>query len=143
MMENNYNVNKDAIIKRAEVNELDGLIATLDVPFVETDTPSLDSIIAPVFDEEEDDDIIGLSVYQFTRSYHVFPDDLDFSLSEEMYIGYEPNELVLVKTHDDNARVIYYCDAVDVALTTEQLMNSTITGSDDGLTRLYIKPENN
>lgn len=138
-----YNVNKDAIIKRASVDEFDGLIVALDVPFVETDTPSLDSITAPVFDEEEDDDIIGLSVYQFTRSYHVFPDDLDFSLSEEMYIGYEPNELVLVKTHNDNGQVIYYCDAVDVILTTEQLMNSTITGSDDGLTRLYIKPENN
>lgn len=93
--------------------------------------------------EMKDDDIIGLSVYQFTRSYHVFPDDLDFSLSEEMYIGYEPNELVLVKTHDDNGQVIYYCDAVDVILTTEQLMNSTITDSDDGLTRLYIKPEKN
>ena len=138
-----YNVNKDAIIKRASVDEFDGLIVALDVPFVETDTPSLDSITAPVFDEEEDDDIIGLSVYQFTRSYHVFPDDLDFSLSEEMYIGYEPNELVLVKTHDDNGQVIYYCDAVDVILTTEQLMNSTITDSDDGCTRLYIKPENN
>ena len=115
-----YNVNKDAIIKRAVVSEFDGLIVALDVPFVETDTPSLDSIMAPVF-----------------------PDDLDFSLSEEMYIGYEPNELVLVKTHDDNGQVIYYCDAVDVILTTEQLMNSTITDSDDGWTRLYIKPENN
>lgn len=138
-----YNVNKDAIIKRAVVSEFDGLIVALDVPFVETDTPSLDSIMAPVFDEEEDDDIIGLSVYQFTRSYHVFPDDLDFSLSKEMYIGYEPNELVLVKTNDDNGQVIYYCNTVDVILTTEQLMNSTITDSDDGWTRLYIKPENN
>lgn len=138
-----YNVNKDAIIKRAEVSEFDGLIVALDVPFVETDTPGLDSIMAPVFDEEEDDDIIGLSVYQFTRSYNVFLDDLDFALSEEMYIGYEPNELVLTKTHDDNGRVIYYCDAVDVVLTTEQLMESTITDSDDGWTRLYIKPENN
>jgi hypothetical protein len=51
-----YDINQEAIIKRASVDEFDGLIVALDVPFIQTDNPTLDSICAPELPEDEDDD---------------------------------------------------------------------------------------
>jgi hypothetical protein len=50
-----YDINQKGIIKRATVDELDGLIVALDVPFIQTDNPTLDSICVPEPPIEEDD----------------------------------------------------------------------------------------
>lgn len=42
-----YDINQEAIIKRARVDEFDGLIVALDVPFIQTDNPTPDSIWVP------------------------------------------------------------------------------------------------
>jgi hypothetical protein len=51
-----YDINQEAIIKRASVDEFDGLVVALDVPFIQTDNPTLDSICAPELPEDEEDD---------------------------------------------------------------------------------------
>jgi len=42
-----YDINQEAIIKRARVDEFDGLIVALDTPFIQTDNPTPDSIWVP------------------------------------------------------------------------------------------------
>ena len=50
-----YDINKKGIIKRASVDEVDGLIVALDIPFIQTDNPTLDSICVPEPPIETDD----------------------------------------------------------------------------------------
>ena len=50
-----YDINQEAIIKRASVDEFDGLIVALDVPFIQTDNPTLDSICAPELPEDDEE----------------------------------------------------------------------------------------
>lgn len=49
-----YDINKEGIIKRASVDEFDGLIVALDVPFIQTDNPTSDSICAPELPEDDE-----------------------------------------------------------------------------------------
>ena len=51
-----YDINQEGIIKRASVDEFDGLIVALDVPFIQTDNQTPDSISAPELLEDEDDE---------------------------------------------------------------------------------------
>ena len=91
-----YDINQEAIIKRASVDEFDGLIVALDVPFIQTDNPTLDSICAPELPEDEDEDDeeeeINMSTFKLYKDTKNIKDSLQFD-SGTLIAEYIDNDL--------------------------------------------------
>lgn len=77
------------------------------------------------------------TVRDFINTHNTNLNKLSFILSEELYSDYEKSERELIP-YDDNGKTIYECDAIDILLTEEQLLDEyVVAGYDDEY--VYIK----
>ena len=159
-----YDINQEGIIKRASVDEFDGLIVALDVPFIQTDHPTFDSVCVELPENNEDEDneyyiefedyydepfkttdaeymkeharwMVGEYLEEIDRSIK----DMEFSLGG--YVDYEYDERILHRSETNTGIVMYYNDEIGVELTEEQLRNSIIGNITENKISIYPKED--
>lgn len=159
-----YDINQEGIIKRASVDEFDVLIVALDVPFIQTDHPTPDSICAEL--PENDEDEYDEYYYDEFEDYYDKPfsqtdseymkehgrttvaeylEDVDrsikdFEFSLGGYVDYEYKERIL---HYSDYEMMYINDAIGYVLTPEEIKNSVIGNITENRISIYPKEETN
>ena len=149
-----YDINQDGVIKRASVDEFYGLIVALDVPYIQTDTPSSDSICAPELLEDDEDDVemilkikedennnmnkgtviaenIGKSYKQLKEFglFELMPNGFNIYLDDEDIVKSDDSYYAHFEYSLDEC---VYKTPNGITLTSEELMESNVTfiGSD-------------